>query len=1340
MERIRRFVAPSFNGEEKSYPFWRRRMEHYLMQEELFYTLDRTPEEEDYAIPLEDARAETERKAKFAKRIKDERSTISEFYLALGDDAMGHILDCTTAKEILCKLDEVYLPQGSVAMLGLRSKLYLLKNENLSSLHLLFAAHEDILRQLNNMGEQISHEEQINTLLTAIPDQFKHLLSALSVLRKDELNKMSLHQIKRIFLDSDSQDSNTAMENKAVALVGGPGKLNGKKKQKPRYSKTIVCFGCGKVGHKRQNCLESKRKEKKSNIAMMAFKDSNRDPRIQKRITEKIDELKQDPKCPASISIPRQNGSFVVKIPLERIELCSIGKIRHERNDPWCQPLKDAVVNQLVRNLPIQDVPLPWTNWPIYLDSGASRHMVREMNAFNQIWDTELTNIETARMGDELWGDKEGNVNIVSFVGDKKINITLYNVLYVPKLTCNLLSVSQLESTGKSVIFKNGHVTILDEDGTVIAHGNKSNGVYCLNFALCTNAEKSLAVKTTGEDFPTWHRRYGHLGESNLVKLTKFNMVDGLKIRSSNKDKNAICESCVIGRQTRESFIKDKTFRSKRPLEIVHTDVCGPISTPTYDGYRYFVSFIDDFTHFVVVYLIRTKCEVLQKFKEYEAMATAHLSYRIAKLRSDNGSEYYSKEFVNFCRDKGIQMIATVPYTPEQNGVSERMNRTLMEKARTIIHESNIPYILWGEALYVSTYVTNRSPTSALLNTKTPYEMWFNSKPDVSKLKVFGCLAYSHINKVHRRKLDKKSELLAMVGYAPNGFRLWNDHSKEIIISRDVVFDEAKFYFRDTNRETESKQLPDEVVVDLPNQHYTEFVPVATNESDEEEFHEVAEDLLEDESEISHRRTERIRKQPGWMSEYETSFLTLVSSEEVPQTIHELSKRDDWVNWKKAIEEELKSLVDNNTWTIVDKVPCNRKAINSMWIFTVKDNVNSPRYKARLVAKGCSQRPGMDYSETFAPVAKMSAVRTLLSIAVHDDLYVHQMDVKTAFLYGLLEEEIYMKLPIDEQGTQKICKLNRTIYGLKQASRSWNTKFNQIITSLGFISLKSDCCIYFIKSRNIYLVLYVDDILIFGKHLQDIEWIKDSLSKNFKMKDMGNVENFLGLEIRRSSGILEITQQSYIEKILRNYGMQDCKPVSTPIACTLKWSKEKEPTKYPFKALLGSLQYLALMSRPDICFAINVFSQFQSNPTDEHWSGLKRVLRYLQGSKSSRLVYRAGFSNILLTGYADADFGNDHEERRSISGSMFTVFGNAVSWSTRKQSLVVLSSTEAEYVSLCEAAKEGIWLSQLLNEIDMKATPFVIHEDNIPCINIAEEPRHHQRTKHIDIKYMFLRF
>lgn len=872
-----------------------------------------------------------------------------------------------------------------------------------------------------------------------------------------------------------------------------------------------------------------------------------------------------------------------------------------------------------------------------------------------------------------------------------------------------------------------------------------------------------------------------------MKKLWKHDMIV-TKYNIPEWPDRCVCEICLKSKQTRQPFTDTVQKRSSRPLHLVHSDVCGPFNPRTWNGKRYFVSFMDDYSHFTMIFLMEHKSEVLEKFELYYEQVTTFFNMKICRLRCDNGGEYTSSMFQKYCRTKGIQMETTMPYSPQQNGVAERLNRTLLDRGRALLQDSGLPKTMWGEAVLIATYIMNRSPSSAINERKTPFEMWHGTKPQIDKMRVFGSTAYTLIPKEKRGKLDSRSEKNIMVGYVTNGYKIWNPRKRTMFMSRDVVFDEKKHNKEPVTVSVESEEDEPENMRDGVSE-LSEYLSAEPGEqkSDpedetEDEGHGDNNDALpsqlcsgDDSMEASTRRSGRERTFPGKYKDFGTVFgkttgcaLLIDSAEEVhssevacswnaetyvddlPTTIAELRKRTDWNHWKAAIESEIESLKKNDTWKLVPK-PEGKHLVDCKWVFKVKrdeiGNVN--RYKARLVAKGFSQRKGFDFDETYAPVARITTVRTLLAVANKRGYFIHQMDVRTAFLNGVLKEEIYMKQPegLDSDKPGLVCKLNKALYGLKQAPRSWNEQFDSFIKSIGFSRSKVDTCMYQmnVKGSVVYLLLYVDDIILASDQMYLIEKLKQQLSKRFEMTDMGELKIFLGLKVDRdkSKGTLKISQSKYISNLLERFGMNDCNPIATPLEPNLKLEArkpEEELTKKPYRELIGCLTYLALASRPDISVAVNFFSRFQSAPTDTHWCHLKRILRYLKGTINLGLMYNRHGEEEPLLGYADADWGSDIQDRRSISGNIFQVFGACVSWMTRKQATISLSSTEAEYISLSQAACEAIWLKNLLEELGVVFKhPITLFEDNQSCIHIAEEPRDQKRMKHLDIRYHFIR-
>lgn len=451
---------------------------------------------------------------------------------------------------------------------------------------------------------------------------------------------------------------------------------------------------------------------------------------------------------------------------------------------------------------------------------------------------------------------------------------------------------------------------------------------------------------------------------------------------------------------------------------------------------------------------------------------------------------------------------------------------------------------------------------------------------------------------------------------------------------------------------------------------------------------------------------------------------------------------------KNAIEEEYASLIKNGTWTLCN-LPNGRKPISNKWIFKLKLKANDEidKYKARLVARGFTQEKGFDFNETYSPTAKLVTFRVLMAISVHFGLHIHQMDVKCAFLNGKLNEEVYMLQPKGfEDGTSKVCKLEKSLYGLKQDSRMWNERFHQFMVRIGFKRCLGDQCLY-VKTTNgipCYVLLFVDDLLIISKEVRIVETIKRMFKTEFEMTDIGKVDTFLGVHIVRDEEKQTITmnQSNYLKKMLQKFNMGDCKGIDTPMenGLDLRDGNSDENSVAPYRELIGCLTYTTLTTRPDLCAATNYFSRFQSSYNDTHFQHAKRILRYVKGTIDLKLRYKKYENAEPLIGYADADWGNDKNDRKSISGYVFKVFGNTVSWSSKKQPTVSQSSTEAEYVALAYAMNEGLWLRILLKELNIDcANATVIYEDNTSCKSIAEEPKENKRMKHIDIKYHFIR-
>ncbi|KAE8228096.1 hypothetical protein CF326_g6985 [Tilletia indica] len=471
-----------------------------------------------------------------------------------------------------------------------------------------------------------------------------------------------------------------------------------------------------------------------------------------------------------------------------------------------------------------------------------------------------------------------------------------------------------------------------------------------------------------------------------------------------------------------------------------------------------------------------------------------------------------------------------------------------------------------------------------------------------------------------------------------------------------------------------------------------------------------------------------------------------------PKTLAEAKKRDDWSKWEEGMNAEIESLKSMHTWDLVD-LPPGRKAIGCRWTYKLKLDAdgNAARWKSRLVAQGFSQRAGVDYGETFAPVARLTTVRVLIALAIRHGLTMWSMDVVTAYLNGSVTEDIYMiQPPHYEDGTKRVCKLKRSLYGLKQSGREWFSVVASWLKSQSFKALKSEPCVFHKVTSDgepVVIVLYVDDVIISAKRQSTIDEIRKAFTDRFKMTDNGLLTQVLGLKINlnHETGLASISQEAYVKGMIRRFGLEAANPVDSPMTAALQAlgpRTEGQATKEEvggFASIIGSLMWGAQGTRPDIAYAVFRLARFMANPRPEHIIGAKRILRYLLGTSGVGLVYTSRH-NAEIEGFCDADHSKDLSTRRSVSGYAFFVHGNLVSWRSRLQATVAISSTESEYMAMSEAAREAKWLRTITTELDLaprRATD--IFTDSSGAYSLARNPEGHNRLKHIDTHYHYVR-
>lgn len=557
-------------------------------------------------------------------------------------------------------------------------------------------------------------------------------------------------------------------------------------------------------------------------------------------------------------------------------------------------------------------------------------------------------------------------------------------------------------------------------------------------------------------------------------------------------------------------------------------------------------------------------------------------------------------------------------------------------------------------------FVINRTgPTKE--GSKTPYELWYGKAANIDNLKVFGTECFVHIPVEKRRKLDKKAMKGFLVGYIENckGYRIFVPGFRDVVLSRDVVFKLEKVCSNEVNiinlkENTEVK----ESAVDSSNEIVDE------NAEQEGKSIETLQISIDNDKSVRELRDRRRIKHPDFYG----SPITFVA-EALPENYNDAINSNEKNQWIEAMHDEINSLHENKTWILVEK-PEKQKVISSRWVYVKKFIEDGKiRFKARLVIKGYSQKEGIDYKETFSPVARFDTVRFLLSIAAHDGLFLGQFDIKTAFLYGDLKENIYMMQPEGfNDGTARVCKLLKSLYGLKQAPRCWTEHFSSFIKRIGFCQSSADPCFYMYKEgdRKMFLVIYVDDGLLAASHEYLIDKFFVELAKEFKITTTKEVTNFLGAEIiKLKDGSIFIHQAKYIRNVLEKFKLNEANSVCTPIE--VGWnagSSEENNCNAPYREAVGSLMYLQVLSRPDISYAVNIVSRTLEKPSEAHWRLVKRIIRYLKGTVELGLFYTKGGN---FKAYSDADYAGDRGTRKSTSGIVCQHAHAAISWQSNRQ-------------------------------------------------------------------------
>ena len=794
------------------------------------------------------------------------------------------------------------------------------------------------------------------------------------------------------------------------------------------------------------------------------------------------------------------------------------------------------------------------------IDSGATHHVCNDLSLFTSSVAVQSIKV-TLPNGISVPIERIGSIVLAK-------DVKLFNVLFVPNFRYNLLSVSAFtDSLPFSLVFNRDTCFVQElSQGKTIGKGKRKGKLYHLQFdsfladthCIVASGKQQHSVSTLA----LWHSRLGHPSFSRLKLLQP---VLGF---SDSMSSNNHCNVCPLAKQRCLPFVSHNN-RKDVAFALIHLDIWGPFATASIEGYKYFLTIVDDFSRATWIYMLKAKSDVQQHIPQFFAFVKKQFGTEIHAIRSDNAPELALSDFY---RSLGVVHFRSCVETPQQNSVVERKHQHLLNVARSLFFQSNLPRCYWSDCIMTAAYLINRIP-SPFLGNKTPFELIHNHLPSCGHLRTFGCLCFVSTLKAHRDKFSPRARAAIFLGYpfGFKGYKVLDLETNAIVISRNVIFHETVFPL--------SKRSSDQFMTPTADIFHDSVLPKlnplpATNLPNQKPSSSTTSMPITSESppnvSISPSKPARTRNKPNYLHDYHCSLINSVEHIDTHSTTHPIQKYLSYDNlsssykafvlsvsvikeptsftqaslipeWQQAMCSELKALEDNNTWSITS-LPNDKLAVGCKWVYKVKYKADGSleRYKARLVAKGYTQREGVDFTDTFSPVAKLVTVKLLLAIAAVKGWILSQLDVTNAFLHGDLDEEVYMKLPpgYHPDGVplprNAVCLLHKSLYGLKQASRQWFSKFSGVIISLGFRQSPSDHSLFTRSSDGHFMaiLIYVDDVLIASTDPQAIVQLKADLSKAFKLKDLGTLKYFLGLEIARAAAGICVSQRKYVLDLL----------------------------------------------------------------------------------------------------------------------------------------------------------------------------------------------------------------
>lgn len=1036
-------------------------------------------------------------------------------------------------------------------------------------------------------------------------------------------------------------------------------------------------------------------------------------------------------------------------------------------------------------------------------DSGATSNMCNQRSWFTKLF--MFTEPSTISIGDgstiEVLGI--GTIRFTSMPGTETVDGTLTDVLYIPALATNLVSVPAVSRKGVTVMFDELSCKFVQNEEVILTGTKGMCDLYILDMQTVEPATGQALITNLDRTKQEWHEAFGHQSSQRVDQLLK-DLKIGVKPRVSQDGKP--CPTCPQGKMRHATHPSSTEPRARNVGDKVHIDL---VHSDNKDQPQcYFMLSKDEASEYCLVHFLSSKTDVCDAVTQLIIDFEVGSGNPIRVIQSDNGTEFINQKMRRLLQYEHIGQHTSTAYTPQQNGIIERAVQTVCNSARAMLLASKLPRTLLNEAIRTACYLINRLPTKR--SKITPFERFTGRPPFIGHLVRFGEPAHMLLTHMYLRKFDARTVTCFAVGYTErrNTYRVYVPKLEKVIESCDLVFaphkNDAKISEdsdsprvqleapvihcasycdnEDSDEEDYNQITPSAPTFDNLDQSDTEILqrtstplanrahgknnrPYVTSEQLQQfmdQFRRENQTQYETASDDSHRDTITDLDEPAQTStgcaltdpndsqrlNRPTSNLMMFamladSTTTEPQNYEEAVNGPDRQAWKEAIQAELAAHSENKTWSVT-KRPKTGTMLTAKWVFKRKrDSAGRvDRYKARLVARGFEQRAGIDFKETFAPVAMVESIRALIALAAIKQLETVQFDVATAFLNGELDEKVYIEAPAGVQIQQDECLcLHKALYGLKQAPRAWSSKFCRTLKAIGFQPTASDPCVFASSKHDHFVVTYVDDGMIMAKNKVDCQNIVKQLDKHFKTNIVeGSV--FLGIEILRApDGTFQMHQARYIEDALLRFKLTDVNPKPTPLAdiTRLRAEQDSPRTTAPYRAAIGSLLYLALNTRPDILFPTIALSCHNSDPKESHWNAVKRIWRYIRGTKDLALTFRPEGEDVKIEAYADADWGGDSRDGTSTSGVMILINNCPIVIKSIRQQRVALSTCEAEFVAAASCVKELLWLTGLLRECRVEHVRPTLYIDNKSALATIKSQTAHKGLKHIRLRQSFLK-